>query len=116
MNESIMQNGVAPPQHSAPSRRFIGEQENLPGYHRWAHHDYAGWGYYMVTFSTEPRRPILSRIENYQAVLTPCGEALKAAWLKMAEECPQISLREYAVMPDHFHGVLAMKPALKAIQ
>ena len=64
----------------------------------------------MVTFSTEPRRPILSRIEDYQAVLTPCGQALEAAWRKMAEECPQISLREYAVMPDHFHGVVAMQP------
>lgn len=88
--------------------RFIGERETLPGYRRWANHDYAGWGYYMITFSTEPRRKILSRIENYQAVLTPSGRALEAAWLKMAEECPQISLREYAVMPDHFHGIVAM--------
>lgn len=28
----------------------------------------------------------------------------------MAEECPQISLREYAVMPDHFHGIVVMRP------
>ena len=90
--------------------RFIGERESLPGYRRWASHDYAGWGYYMITFSTEPRRKILSRIENYRAVLTPSGKALEAAWLKMAEECPQISLREYAVMPDHFHGIVVMKP------
>lgn len=90
--------------------RFIGGCETLPGYRRWASHDYAGWGYYMITFSTEPRRKILSRIENYQAVLTPSGKALEDAWLKMAEECPQISLREYAVMPDHFHGVVVMKP------
>ena len=90
--------------------RFIGGCETLPGDRRWASHDYAGWGYYMITFSTEPRRKILSRIENYQAVLTPSGKALEDAWLKMAEECPQISLREYAVMPDHFHGVVVMKP------
>lgn len=82
----------------------------MPGYRRWAGHDYEGWGYYLITFSTEPRRPILSHVENYRAGLTPCGEALEAAWLKMAEECPQISLREYAVMPDHFHGVVAMQP------
>ena len=92
------------------SRRFIGGGESLPGYRRWEDHDYAGWGYYLITFSTAPRRPILSRIENYRTVLSPCGAALEAAWLKMAEECPQISLREYAVMPDHFHGVVAMKP------
>ena len=99
---------------SAPNSRFIGggaaEGGTLPGYRRWSHHDYAGWGYYMITFSTEPRRPILSRIENYQAIPTPCGDALNAAWLKMAEECPQISLREYAIMPDHFHGIVTMKP------
>ena len=99
---------------SAPNSRFIGggaaEGGTLPGYRRWSHHDYAGWGYYMITFSTEPRRPILSRIENYQAIPTSCGDALNAAWLKMAEECPQISLREYAIMPDHFHGIVTMKP------
>ena len=90
----------------APNSRFVGggaaDGNALSGYRRWAHHDYAGWGYYMITFSTEPRRPIFSRIENYQAIPTPCGEALKAAWLKMADECPHISLREYAVMPDKF--------------
>ena len=91
-------------------RRFIGGRDALPGYRRWEGHDYEGWGYYLITFSTEPRRPILSRIEDYRAVPTPCGEELEAAWRKMAEECPQISLREYAVMPDHFHGVIAMKP------
>ncbi len=97
-----------------PNSRFIGggaaEGGALSRYRRWSHHDYAGWGYYMITFSTELRRPILSRIENYQAIPTPCGDALKAAWLKMAEECPHISLREYAIMPDHFHGVVTMKP------
>ena len=49
--------------------RFIGERESLSGYRRWTSHDYAGWGYYMITFSTEPRRKILSRIENYRSVL-----------------------------------------------
>ena len=100
----------APRSRGAPRSRFIGGGGALPGYRRWSGHDYEGWGYYLVTFSTEPRRPILSRIEDYQAVLTPCGQALEAAWRKMAEECPQISLREYAVMPDHFHGVVAMQP------
>ena len=94
--------------------RFIGEAAEPSaagrGLRRWASHDYAGWGYYMITFSTAPRRPILSRIEEYRAILSDCGEALEAAWLKMAAECPQISLREYAVMPDHFHGIVVMKP------
>ena len=92
-----------------PKRRFIGERESLPGYRRWANHDYAGWGYYISTFSTEPRRWIFSRIEDYRVILSPCGEALEAAWLKMADECPQISIREHMVMPDHFHGIVAMK-------
>lgn len=92
------------------SGRFIGTDGGLHGYRRWSGHDYAGWGYYLITFATEPRRGILSRVENYRTVLSPCGEALEAAWRKMGEECPQISLREWAVMPDHFHGVVAMAP------
>lgn len=90
--------------------RFIGMDGGLHGYRRWSGHDYAGWEYYLITFATEPRRGILSRVENYRTVLSPCGEALEAAWRKMGEECPQISLREWAVMPDHFHGVVAMAP------
>lgn len=103
-----MRPGEVPP--SSRRGRFIGPDAPRPGYRRWADHDYAGWGYYLVTFSTEPRRNFLSRIENYRAVLSPCGAALETAWRKMAEECPQISLREWAVMPDHFHGVVAMAP------
>ena len=110
MEMSPEKQACAPRSRGAPRSRFIGGGGALPGYRRWSGHDYEGWGYYLVTFSTEPRRPILSRIEDYQAVLTPCGQALEAAWRKMAEECPQISLREYAVMPDHFHGVVAMQP------
>ena len=90
--------------------RFIGPDVGLHGYRRWSGHDYAGWGYYLITFATEPRRGILSRVENYRTVLSSCGEALEAAWRKMGAECPQISLREWAVMPDHFHGVVAMAP------
>ncbi len=79
-------------------------------YARLPNHDYAGWGYYMVTFSTEPRRNLFSRIENYMAILTEAGRLLEEAWLKTSVECPQITLLEYAVMPDHFHGIVVMRP------
>ena len=82
-----------------------------PGrYARLRNHDYAGWGYYMVTFSTLPRRNLFSTIANYSAVPTPAGKALEEAWLQTPVDCPQISLREYAIMPDHFHGIVVMRP------
>ena len=101
-----MQNPLSPTVLTSPSDSV----EHVRHYRRLTNHDYAGMGYYMVTFSTEPRRSIFSRIEDYRAILSPSGRALEAAWLKMAEECPQISLREYAVMPDHFHGIVVMRP------
>ena len=92
-----------PPRNPKPTLA-AGQYARLPG------HDYAGWGYYMITFSIFPRRDLFSRIENYSAVLTPAGKIMQETWLKMAEECPQISLREYAIMPDHFHGIVVMEP------
>ena len=110
-----MRQPTSPPARSTspPMRRFIGATPEAAAQRgslrRWASHDYASWGFYLITFSTEPRRPILSRIEDYRAIPSRCGEALEEAWLKMAEECPQITLREYAIMPDHFHGIVSME-------
>ena len=71
----------------------------MSGYRRWNHHDYEGWGYYLITFSTEPRRPIFSRIENYKAELTPCGKALEAAVPGVTWDClGDLALLDYPVL------------------
>lgn len=75
-------------------------------YARLYNHDYKGMGYYFVTFSTEPRRALFSRIEKGRVFLSPEGEAVRDAWFQIKDDEPAISLRLYVVMPDHFHGVL----------
>ena len=38
--------------------------------------------------------------------LTPLGEAVAEKWLELSSLFPGIELREYVVMPEHFHGII----------
>lgn len=38
--------------------------------------------------------------------LTPLGEAVAEKWLELPSLFPGIELREYVVMPEHFHGII----------
>ncbi len=73
---------------------------------RLATHDYRGKGFYFITFATEPRRRLLSRIADCRIHLTPEGEAVMEAWRRVPDDDPAYSLRFCAIMPDHFHGIL----------
>ena len=73
---------------------------------RLATHDYRGRGFYFITFSTEPRRQLLSTITNCRIHLAPEGEAVLEAWRRVPDDDPAYSLRYCAIMPDHFHGIL----------
>ena len=42
-------------------------------YRRLPSHDYRGTGFYFITFATEPRRRLLSRIADCRIHLTPAG-------------------------------------------
>ena len=71
-------------------------------------HDYHE-GYYFVTINTAPRRNCLSQIVGGKVVLTPLGEVVLKAYLKMAADSPEIDLRVCAIMPDHFHAIIVFR-------
>jgi putative transposase len=74
-------------------------------------HDYHGKGYYFITFCTQKRRNLLSRIVEGRVELEPAGKFLLEAWNKITQEDPAYELGVTAVMPDHFHGlIIARKP------
>lgn len=76
-------------------------------------HDYRSRCIYMITVITYNRHPILGRLtggENNPAVeLSPIGEIVEQCWLEIPQRYPCISLMEYCVMPDHFHGILFVR-------
>ena len=77
-------------------------------YARMIGHDYHE-GYYFITINTAPRRNCLSQIIDGKVVLTPLGEIVLKAYLKMAADSPEIDLRVCAIMPDHFHAIIVFR-------
>jgi putative transposase len=92
----------------------------LPGY------DYSQAGAYFITICTKnkeplfwsspvghslsPERPSPSPVGPYGHTapleINPFGQIAAEQWLKSAEIRKEVTLGEWVVMPDHFHGIL----------
>jgi putative transposase len=81
------------------------QSPRLPG------HDYASRAYF-VTVCLQAREALL-RDERYE--LTPLGRMVLRVWGEMPGRFPGIELDEFAVAPDHVHGILVLKPAVQSI-
>jgi putative transposase len=81
-----------------PVRRSI----RLPAY------DYASEGIYFVTFCTKGRRNLLGTVKDGAVHLNSRGNALEQEWLRTADIRRNVALDLHVVMPNHFHGILAI--------
>ena len=75
----------------------------LPGY------DYASAGGYFVTVVTWQRECLFGNIINNELRLNKVGKIVEWEWLELPKRLSYISLGAYAVMPNHFHGILFMR-------
>ena len=86
-------------------------------------HDYTGRQMYMITMTTEGRRPLLGTLAGRsdapddsadapRVMLTELGQRVEACWNEIAIRYPQITLVALQMMPDHFHGILFVKERL----
>ena len=83
-------------------------------------HDYYGCGTYLITLVVSGREQLLSHFSagtgsgvpmgRQALVLTPLGEAVEQAWLKIpaaqAIHGNYVVVHACVCMPDHFHGVI----------
>ena len=82
-------------------------------------HDYYGCGTYLITLVVSGREQLLSRfsvtgsdaLKGHSALtLTPLGEAVELAWLRIPEAQAihgnRVVVHACVCMPDHFHGVI----------
>jgi hypothetical protein len=76
-------------------------------------HDYKRTGFYMVTLSTAPRRPLFGRCMDNQTELSPEGLVVCRHWCQISEREPRIETSMLVVMPDHLHGILFVKEPLE---
>ena len=87
-------------------------------------HDYSERMMYMVTMTTEGRRPLFGKVmgrsdapegsaEAPRIELSELGQRVEACWHEIAVRYPQIELIALQMMPDHLHGILFVRERLE---
>lgn len=72
--------------------------------------DYRAHAAYFVTFVTANRRPLLGEIRNGVMHPSQAGEIVLEEWKRTDELRDNVVLDEFAIMPDHVHGILCLVP------
>lgn len=63
----------------------------------------------MITLEVAGRLPLLGQLVGERIDLTALGEAVADCWRQIPLFHPDVKPLEYAVMPDHFHGLLFVR-------
>jgi len=74
----------------------------LPGY------DYTAAGAYFITICTQGRECLFGQVVDGEMRVNALGDIVRAEWKKTAALRAEIELGPYAVMPNHFHGIIWM--------
>lgn len=83
-------------------------------------HDYTDRMIYMVTMTTEGRRPLFGTVlgrgdapfdspEAPRVELTPLGQRVHDEWWGIPRYYPQVEILALQMMPDHLHGIIFVK-------
>lgn len=76
-------------------------------------HDYTRRGIYMLTMTTEGRRPLFARVygnsQDPCIELTELGQHVRDAWWSIPKFHPEVEIFDLQMMPDHLHGILYVR-------
>ena len=75
-------------------------------------YDYTQQGAYFVTICTHNRVHWFGEIHNGVMVLNPYGRIVENEWEQTAQLRPNVELDAFAVMPNHFHGIVLITDAI----
>ena len=76
-------------------------------------YDYSTPGAYFVTICVHDRfknRNIFGEIRQGSMIGNRRADIVEACWRELPNHFPEITLDEFAVMPDHFHGIVHITP------
>ena len=73
-------------------------------------HDYTAPGAYYITLRARRAIPPFGQSADGALVLTEIGRAVEKAWRWLSTQYAYVVLDDYAVMPDHLHGILRLLP------
>jgi putative transposase len=69
-------------------------------------YDYSKPGYYFVTLCTKDRECILGEIASSKMILNEMGKMVDCIWRELPIYFLFISIGQYIIMPNHFHGII----------
>lgn len=76
-------------------------------------YDYSGEGVYFLTLCVERREHLFGDIVDGEMRLNTFGQIVAEEWEKSAKIRTNITLGEYIIMPDHFHGIIQINEQIK---
>ena len=76
---------------------------------RLPNYDYSGAGAYFVTIVAWHRECLFGDVVKEEMVLNQYGRVVQWEWLELPKRLQYIELGAYAVMPNHFHGILIFR-------
>jgi putative transposase len=77
---------------------------------RWRGHDYAAGGTYFVTICTEGRACLLGAIQDGRMWPNALGLIVESEWAQTGVMRPEVEIDVFAVMPNHLHGLVTIRP------
>ena len=69
-------------------------------------YDYSTPGLYFITICCQHREMLFGKIENGKMILNEYGKIVEQEWLKTPQIRVNVKLREFVVMPNHFHAIV----------
>ena len=61
---------------------------------------------YFITICTKEREELFGEIKNGKMVLNELGRIIKECYLEIPSHFKNIYLDQYAIMPNHIHGII----------
>ena len=88
-------------------------KEDLPRHHRRSirltGYNYASPGAYLVTICAADRKCLFGDIVADAMRPNACGSVVVACWNEIPNHFPDVRLDEFALMPNHMHGILIIE-------
>ncbi|MDO8741754.1 MAG: hypothetical protein Q7J11_01250, partial [Candidatus Roizmanbacteria bacterium] len=78
--------------------------------------DYSSNGYYFITICTKERKHYFGKIINNKINLTEIGRITKKYWREIPKHFPFIELDEFAIMPNHVHGIIIIRNVIPHVE
>ncbi len=106
------------------SQKVFAEEKKPSMQRRCVGHDYTGRQMYMITMTTEGRRPLLGTLAGRsdapddsadapRVMLTELGQRVHDEWWGIPRYYPEVEIIALQMMPDHLHGILFVRQQMQ---